>query len=220
MTEKADRLPPSRLHSGQKRLLALVVALGVVMLADTLYLLAVRLAGALDIERLAVTGVALPKVYQTLLLSHTGIGLVLVLVALAFVEWHLPAVWRRSRAQAIVTGVVTAVLGLGLAVTGLFILSEANSRDNAWAWWCHVIAAAALPGFYVAHGTGGGAPAYTAAARSAFEAGSNRGAGSPMRDLAVLAGTDFVPASFVPYQSPFFSRRRRRGSGACSTTRP
>ena len=114
-----------------------------------------------------------------------------------------------------------------------------------------MIAAAALPGFYVAHrrvslwkpsaqsyrvvpavlvgatvvalvahGTGGGAPAYTAAARSAFEAGSNRGAGSPTRDLAVLAGTDFVPASFVPYQSPFFSRRRRRGSGACSTTRP
>ena len=151
MTDKANSSHASRLHRGQKRLLVLVVALGVIMLADTLYLLVVRLAGGLGIDRLAVAGLSLPRVYQVMLVSHTGVGLVLVLLALAFVEWHLPAVWRRSRVQAIVTGAVTVLLGLGLAVTGLFILSEANSRDNAWAWWCHVAAAAGLPVFYLAH---------------------------------------------------------------------
>jgi len=245
VTDKANSSHASRLHRGQKRLLVLVVALGVIMLADTLYLLVVRLAGGLGIDRLAVAGLSLPRVYQVMLVSHTGVGLVLVLLALAFVEWHLPAVWRRSRVQAIVTGAVTVLLGLGLAVTGLFILSEANSRDNAWAWWCHVAAAAGLPVFYLAHrrlslwkpsprsyrtapaalagvalvalalhGLSGGGTAYTEAARQAMAAGSHRGPGSPLRDLEDLAGTDFVPASFVPYQSPFFPAATTTTTGA------
>ncbi|MFH1570758.1 MAG: hypothetical protein ABIL09_22390, partial [Gemmatimonadota bacterium] len=244
MSTAPDSTPPSRLRPAQKRLLALVVGLAVLMLADTLYLLGVRLAGALGIGSFGVAALALPKTYQALLLSHTGMGLVLVLVALAFVEWHLPAVWRWSRRRAIVTGVVTVLLGLCLTLTGLFVLSEANSRENAWAWWSHVAAAALLPAFYVAHrrlslwkpsarsyrvvpavvgglavaalvahALSGGDGEYTAAAQRAFAAGANEGPGSPERDLERLAGPGFVPANFVPYQSPFFPAATTTTSG-------
>jgi tetratricopeptide (TPR) repeat protein len=141
----------SRLTRYQHRALTLIVVLGVLMLADTLYLLAKRAADAVGISFFAVTEISLPQFYQAMVLSHTGIGVVLVILMLAFVEWHLPMVWRRHRKRAIYTGLVTAVLGLALLISGLFILSDANSRSNAWAWWLHVLAAGVLPAFYLAH---------------------------------------------------------------------
>ena len=224
----------TRLSSMHRRLLAVVVGLGVFMFADTLYLLANRAAAALGIDYFAVTEISLPRFYQAMVLSHTGVGILLVVLALAFVEWHLQHVWRRSRKQAIYTGIVSTVLGLVLLVTGLFILTAANSRENAWAWWCHVLAAAALPGFYLAHrrlsiwkpsarsyrvvpaaiagiailavvghGLTYEREAYTEAAEAAFAAGTNTGPGSRLRQI----GGDepsFVPANFVPFESPFF----------------
>ena len=142
---------PSRIGPRQKRLLQLVVVLAVFMLADTLYLSTNRLADALDIQYFAVSDLSLPKFYQGMVLSHTGVGLVLMLLGLGFVGWHLPAVWRRSRVRAIYTGLITLLLGLILSVTGLFILSAANSRENAWAFWIHVGAALLLPVFYLIH---------------------------------------------------------------------
>ena len=52
--------PRSRLGPLQKRLLLLVVGLGVLMLADTLYLLANRAADVLGIGYFAVTDLSLP----------------------------------------------------------------------------------------------------------------------------------------------------------------
>ena len=142
---------PSRLNQSQKRLLSIVVGLGAFIVANTLYLLFNRLADALDISYFALTRISLPEFYQGMVLSHTGVGLILVLVALSFVAWHLPAVWRKNRRRAIYSGVLTLILGLILGVTGLFILSAANSRENAWAFWSHVGAAALLPRFYLTH---------------------------------------------------------------------
>ena len=224
----------SRLGLLQKRLLLLVVGLGVLMLADTLYLLANRAADVLGLGYFAVTDLSLPRFYQSMVLWHTVGGIILVILALAFVEWHLPTVWRRHRRRAIYTGLATVTLGLALLVTGLFILTEANSRDNAWAWWCHVAAAAALPALYLAHrrisiwkpsarsyrvvplataGLAGLAivvhgltydrEAYTEAAREAFASGTHTGPGSRQRQLGG-GPTEFVPANFVPFQSPFF----------------
>ena len=224
----------SRLGRYQHRTLALIVVLGVLMLADTLYLLACRAAEASGLDYFALTDISLPRFYQGMVLSHTGLGIFLVVLTLAFVEWHLPEVWRRHRRQAIATGLVTATLGVILLVSGLFILSEANNRDNAWAWWLHVVAALALPAFYlahrrisiwkpstasyrvvpvavaslalaaiVAHGVSYDREAYTQPAQAAFAAGTHTGPGS----RAWLKGgnpTTFVPANFVPYQSPFF----------------
>lgn len=142
---------PSRLSAPQQRTLLVVVALGVFMVADTLYLLANRLADVLNIEYFAVTDISLPKFYQGMVLSHTGVGLVLVAVALVFVAWHLPAVWRKSRKRAIYTGIATLALGLVLAVSGLFILSAASNRGNPIGYWSHVGAAVLVPLFYLLH---------------------------------------------------------------------
>ena len=149
--DKGPRQEPSRLNHRQKRLLLLVVSMSVFMLADTLYLLINRLADLLRVGYFAVTETSLPKFYQGMLLSHTGVGLLLLVVAVGFVIWHLPAVWRRNKVRAIYTGILTIGLGLALGVTGLFILSAANSRENAWAFWIHAGAAAALPLFYLLH---------------------------------------------------------------------
>ena len=72
----------SRLGPLQRRLLLLVVGLGVLMLADTLYLLASRAAGALGIDYFAVTDLSLPRFYQSMVLWHTVGGIVLVILAL------------------------------------------------------------------------------------------------------------------------------------------
>ena len=129
---------PSRLSARQQRTLLVVVALGVFMVADTLYLLTNRLADAFDFAYFAVTDISLPKFYQGMVLSHTGVGLVLVVLAMGFVAWHLPAVWRKSRKRAILTGIATLTLGIVLAVSGLFILSAASNRGNPVAYWSHV----------------------------------------------------------------------------------
>ena len=142
---------PSRLSARQQRTLLAVVALGVFMVADTLYLLTNRLADVLDSGYFAVTDISLPKFYQGMVLLHTGVGLVLVVLAMGFVAWHLPAVWRRSRKRAILTGIATLTLGVLLAISGLFILSAASNRGNPVAYWSHVAAAVLVPLFYLAH---------------------------------------------------------------------
>ena len=82
------------------------------MLADTLYLLTNRIADALRLQYFAVTETSLPKLYQVMVLSHTGVGLALAIAASAFVLWHLPVVWRAHRRRAISTGVGTISFGL------------------------------------------------------------------------------------------------------------
>lgn len=219
----------TRLNPLQQRLLMLIVALGVLMLADTLYLLLHRLAEMAGWVDLVQTHLILPKFYQAMILSHTGVGVVLVILAAAFVEWHLAQVWRSHRRRAITTGLLTVVFGGTLLITGLFILTEANSRDNAWAWWMHVLCAGLVVPVYVAHRQVSiwkpSALSYkvvplaiaglTAIAVLAHSATSNDGevgrqmaaAGTGPGSKAWVAGgssTEFVPANFVPYESPFF----------------
>ena len=206
-----------------------VVGLGVLMLADTAYLLLHRLAVAVGWISLSVPESILPKFYQSMILSHTGIGVLLVILASAFVEWHLPQVWRVHRRRAITTGLLTVVFGGTLLITGLFILSEANSRDNAWAWWMHVLCAALVLPVYIAHRqvsiwkpsllsyrvvpltvvalTLLAVVAHQSTSESeepsARIAQAGTGSGSRARNIGGTS-TQFVPANFVPHDSPFF----------------
>jgi tetratricopeptide (TPR) repeat protein len=128
------------------------VGLGVFMLANTIYLLINRIIDTFGWRETSSDSSSLPKFFQFLILSHTGIGLVLAVVATTFALWHLTRVWvRRRNRQALVTGILVLVLGLVLSVTGFFILSEANSIENRWAYWLHVVTAVLVPSLYILH---------------------------------------------------------------------
>ncbi|HAA78667.1 TPA: hypothetical protein DCE37_26515 [Candidatus Latescibacteria bacterium] len=149
MSEPANR---SQLIPAQRWTLRITIGLGVFMIANTLYLLVNRLIDTMGWRTVTAGEASLPKWFQFLILSHTGIGLVLAALATAFALWHLTRVWvRRRNRTALVTGVVVLTLGLVLTGTGLLIISEANSRDNQLAYWIHVIAAVLVPLIYLWH---------------------------------------------------------------------
>ena len=149
----AERRPilPSLLPRGLRGLLAVALVLAAFMLANTAYLLINRLADGLGWEFFAVGETSLPKLFQAMVLTHTGVGLLLATLMLAFLAAHLPKVWKRRHRASVLSGILYAVAGLTLAVTGLFILTAAASRDHRWAWWAHVLCAALVAAGYVVH---------------------------------------------------------------------
>ena len=150
---RVERRPilPSLLSRSLRRLLAVALALAAFMLINTAYLLINRLADALDWGFFAVGETSLPALFQSMVLMHTGVGLLLAVLMLAFFGAHLPKVWKRRHRASVLSGILYVSAGLTLIVTGLFILTAAASRDNKWAWWAHVICAALVGVGYVLH---------------------------------------------------------------------
>ncbi len=146
--------PASLLTRGQRRWLSVAMALAALLLANTLYLLVNRLATVMP------TGIAdyfaqgeftISKLFQAMVLSHTGLGIIVVVMLMIFAAWHLPRVWRRHRPRTVISGVTFVASGLVLAVTGPFIMYAAATREHTWVWWAHVIAAAIVPVAYIVH---------------------------------------------------------------------
>ena len=133
--------------------LALRVALVLAgfMVANTLYLLVNRAADGLGWSFFAAGETSLPGLFQAMILTHTGVGLLVATAMILFVALHLPVVWSRHHAASLWSGIAIVTVGLSLVITGLFILTAAASRDNSWAWWVHVISAAVVPIGYIAH---------------------------------------------------------------------
>lgn len=150
---RAEQRPilPSLLPRTLRGLLAVALGLAAFMLANTFYLLINRLADALGWGFFAVGETSLPKLFQSMVLTHTGVGLLLALLMLAFFSAHLPKVWKRRHRASVLSGILYVLVGLTLVLTGLFILTAAASRDNRWAWWAHVICAALVVIGYVVH---------------------------------------------------------------------
>ncbi len=234
----------SLLPSWLRVLLATALVLAVFMVANAAYLLLNRLTDALDWTFFAVGETSLPKLFQAMVLTHTGVGLVLAVLMIAFAVTHLPKVWARRHTASIVTGALYVTVGLALTLTGLFVLTAAASRDNRWAWWTHVISAALVVGGYVAHrivsyvrphrrqfgrfaASVGAcllvlvvAHAFTKRdvdltpeAQAAFDLGLNTGPGSGAREISRFTADRFVPAAFVPPESPFFPSPATTTSG-------
>lgn len=141
----------SLLAPWQKALLGVAAVVAVFVLANTAYLLLNHLADAAGWSFFAVGRTSLPELYQVMILAHTGAGLLLAVLGLAFFVTHLPTVWRRRHRESVVSGIVVVVAGAVLVVTGLFILTAAASEANRWAWWAHVGAAALVPLGYALH---------------------------------------------------------------------
>lgn len=150
-SDPSARRVKSTLNPVQRGFLLFGFALAILLLANTLYLLANRAAEATGWGIFAVTDTSLPLWYQVMVLSHTGLGLVVAGLAAVFVLWHLPAVWKRHRVRTVATGIVAIASLAALAVSGLFILTAAASRQHAWVWWLHVGLAALLPISYLLH---------------------------------------------------------------------
>ncbi|UCE93176.1 MAG: hypothetical protein JSV73_10235, partial [Flavobacteriaceae bacterium] len=132
-------------------LLWIAIGLSVFMLANTLYLLTNRLAENLDLTFFASGKTSIPIMLQTMILSHTGAGILLVILMLLFGFMHLPRVWKLYQPKSGLSGIAYMSVGLLLGITGLFILNSAASRDNNWAWWTHVICAVLAPSGYIIH---------------------------------------------------------------------
>lgn len=141
---------PSLLTAPLRAFLAVVVGLAVLVFADTLYLVGVRLLELVGLE-IGGPGAASSLFFQTALLGHSVIGTLFVALVGLFVAFHLPKVWRRRHASSIVSGLLTLVVCAGLLLTGLFVLTEAATRQHRWVWWLHVGGAVSLPLLYVAH---------------------------------------------------------------------
>jgi len=142
------------LTGGLRVWLTVALVLAALMLANTLYLLANRL-GRLMPDPVAAFFASgdqtLPKLFQAMVLSHTGLGVIVAAMMAVFAVWHLPTVWRRRRPRTVTSGVVFVAAGLVLSVTGPFIVYASASRAHNWVWWAHVVAAGVVPVGYVVH---------------------------------------------------------------------
>ncbi len=139
----------SVLTTGQRRLLRVVLALAAFLVANTLYLASTRAMNAT--EALATPPHPLPGFYQGMILSHTIVGLGLAALAAAFAVWHLNRAWRRRHRASVWSGVGLVALTVVLAVSGYYILSEANSRANRGWFYTHLACAFLVPSLYAAH---------------------------------------------------------------------
>ncbi len=199
----------SLLTPGLRLLLLVSMALAAFMFANTCYLLANRLARHMGWTLFATGPTSLPKVFQVTVLSHTGIGLVLVVLMLVFAIAHLPKVWKRRRTGTLASGIMFVFAGLVLAISGLFIFTAAAAGQRPWAWYAHVICAATAPLAYIVHRTTSWvklSPAHVArfslATASllivllAAHAGTNRGvARTPEAEKAIAEGKNKGPGA-------------------------
>jgi len=152
--QNSPRQVKSLLSRAQRLWLTIALALAALLLANTLYLLTNRLFSSLPGESAASLADGIQTIshfFQIMVLSHTGLGFIVVGLFVVFAIWHLPKVWRRHRRRAVISGVSFATAGAVLAVTGPFIMQAAASREHTWVWWTHVIAAVIVPVAYIVH---------------------------------------------------------------------
>lgn len=136
------------LTSRQKRLFALGFFGGVVLLLNTFYLLF-----SSYVSGIGKNPEVLPVFYQIMLLTHLLLGIIFVAISVFFVISHVRKIlkMRRRRAWMRTTGSVIVASLVFLLLSGFFILSESNSKQNFWIFVSHQVLAAVLIGGYFAH---------------------------------------------------------------------
>lgn len=129
---------PTILTPALKAIYNSTIVLAAFMLANSLYLLIYRLGENAGWTFFSSSPIYLSKLFQVMLLSHTGVGITLTIVMLVFVFAHFPKVLRRKHKSSIISGLIYIICGLILTVTGLFIFTKSASYNNQFAWWLHV----------------------------------------------------------------------------------
>jgi len=141
-----DKLKFRLLTNRQHILFATALIFAAVMIADTLYLLA---AGYLD--GVGKNPEVLPITYQVLLVIHIVLGIVFSVAAISFALSHLKKVFQLKTRGARMTGALMFSAITLLLLSGFFILSEANSRENQWIFISHQVGAGLLVLMYLVH---------------------------------------------------------------------
>jgi len=119
---------------------------GMAMLINSLYLIfASHVAG------IGENPEVLPITYQSMLIVHVLVGLVFFAISTFFAGLHFKKMYRYKNNKMRLSGIVLIGTLVFLFVSGFFILSEANSRENAWVFIGHQIAAAIVIGIYLTH---------------------------------------------------------------------
>ncbi len=139
----------SVLTQGQRRLLRFVLALSAFLVANSLYLSSVRLLDG--VPALATPAGTLPVFLQIMILTHIGVGCLLLVPAVWFAVWHLGRVWRRHHGSAVWTGLLVLACAGALAFSGPYIMSQAQSRQNRGMFWTHAGAAVFVLFAYAIH---------------------------------------------------------------------
>lgn len=133
------------LTRGQRRLHLVLLALAIFMTGNAAYLFAARLAAG---ESYAA---ALTRFYQSQLVLHVAVGILVLLPMAVFVVWHMKRALAMQNRRAVWTGIGVTAAVVALLVTGLFLFQKANSAENRWAFLSHQILAIAATGGYVVH---------------------------------------------------------------------
>jgi len=123
------------LSPAQKVLLRVVIALAVLVIANSLYL-----AGYTAWQEWSAAQGRLLAFYQWNLVAHFGFGTALVVLAALFSALHLKKALRRRRWHTVTTGVIVLLAALVLLQTGFSLLELGNSDQNKWVFHTHRIA--------------------------------------------------------------------------------
>lgn len=134
------------LSPSQKVLLRVLIGLGVLIVANSLYL-----AGYTAWQELTGARARLLAFYQWNLVAHFALGVLLVALAVVFTALHLKKALRRRRWHTVGTGLVALLASLVLLQTGLALLELGNSAANRGLFHTHRLAGLVGLFAYVAH---------------------------------------------------------------------
>ncbi|MGB0904352.1 MAG: hypothetical protein ACPGVJ_05595, partial [Mangrovicoccus sp.] len=119
--------------------------------ANTLFLLARRYVVGCALND--YDGCAVSIFYQSMVLSHSGIGLLMSLALAGFVALHIARNWKLATRRAAVLSSGLAVLSLliFLLISGTYFLFRAKTDATMWLFYSHMGAAAVVVALYLLH---------------------------------------------------------------------
>ncbi|MGD8843702.1 MAG: multiheme c-type cytochrome, partial [Gammaproteobacteria bacterium] len=148
-TDNTDNFVPA-LSPALRRLLGVVLVLFGVLVVNSAYLVAVRVAGLIGQQNYE------NYLYLLMFLAHLGLGLLLLAPALLFGFLHMRRVWRRPNRYAVRAGlalyvsvIVLFVTGILLTRFGFFEINDPQVRNPAY--WLHVLLPVLLIWLFVLH---------------------------------------------------------------------
>lgn len=116
----------------QRALYKVLVVLGILILANSIYLYGYTLFQDFSDAR-----AKLLTSYQWMLMAHFGVGILFLGLVLGFVAVHVPRVRRHKNKKAMGTGAFAAACTVALLVTGFMLLMYGNSEQNRAVFHIH-----------------------------------------------------------------------------------